>query len=467
MSALRSYLDGLDHNGDLVSVTDPVERDFEVAGCLHLADGGPAVLLENVGGSRVVGNLLATRERFARCLRVPTADLNDRLVNAIENPLEPVTVETAPFLAHQEPCDLDALPLPRFYQRETGRYITGGVICARSPESGRMNLSFARIKVLDSTHGLICISPNHHLSRMVAEAAEVGQRLPVAVAIGVDPAVEVAACLYLGYGESEEGAAGALRGVGLPVVPMGPDRINVPADAEYVLCGLVDGNRRVAEGPVSEFHGMYEDYGSGFVMQFTQVCSRDDALFRVVLPGLNEEHLLLGAVSIAAGLTRHLRDMGCPVVDVAVPVWADGRCAAVVSASGLRPGDARRIMLACMSRVSLIREVTVVDPDIDVWDPVAVAWARINRCRAGDDLLILPGIRSDRSDPLAEASTVDKIGFDATTSGKERTMGWEFARVPEDVVGQLASGRGAGIMERMAGRVPGIGLRVPLDPEMR
>lgn len=458
---LRKYLRKLEQRSELLAVPEPIDSDFGIAAALHLVDGGPALRFDDVAGMRVIGNLLSTRARIAMALGCDTESLGGRLLAAIQHP-EPVEiVGDGPLLEHEEEFSWTRLPVPRFFAGETAPYVTGGVTCARSPKSGRMNLSFARVKVLDGARGLICISPNHHLSRMVEEAAAVGEALPVQIAFGVAPAVEIAACLYLGYGESEEGAAGALLGAPLRVAQLGPARTNVPVDTEYAIEGEIDGRERVVEGPVSEFHGMYEDYGSGYVIHFSRIRHRTAPMFRVVMPGLHQEHLLLGAVPIAAGLMGGLRRLGMPVADVAVPAWASGRCAAIVSVCAPRPGDARRIMLACMSQVSLIKEVIVVDDDIDPWDTEAVEWARTTRCRNDEDLLVVPQARSDRSDPLAADSVVAKIGYDATRAGKQRRMGWQLATLPPDSAVGLPQPIRDRIRQAMMFTSPGIGLRVP------
>ena len=81
----------------------------------------------------------------------------------------------------------------------------------------------------------------------------------------------------------------------------------VPAHCECVLEGTLDAGEPFMEGPVSEFHGMYENYGAGIVATFSRLTRRRDAIFQVILPGYHPEHCLLGGVAIAAGLLRAIR----------------------------------------------------------------------------------------------------------------------------------------------------------------
>jgi len=115
--------------------------------------------------------------------------------------------------------------------------------------------------------------------------------------------VMVASCLYLGLGDDELPIAGALLGEPLEVARTARGDLLVPAHCECVLEGTLDSGEPFMEGPVSEFHGMYESYGAGVVATFTRVTRRRDAIFQVILPGYHAEHCLLGGVAIAAGFT--------------------------------------------------------------------------------------------------------------------------------------------------------------------
>ena len=106
---------------------------------------------------------------------------------------------------------------------------------------------------------------------------------------------------------------------------------------------------------------------------------------------------------------------------VAVPEGGAGRLAAVISLEpGARPGSAQRAMFAAWAAVSLIRTVTVVDADVDVWDHAEVEWARTAYARPDRDLLVAPGAVADRSDPLAREGRVAKLGIDATRKPADR-----------------------------------------------
>jgi 4-hydroxy-3-polyprenylbenzoate decarboxylase len=175
---------------------------------------------------------------------------------------------------------------------------------------------------------------------------------------------------------------------------------------------------------------MYETYGTGVVATFTHLTRRRDAVFQVVLPGYHREHCLLGGVAIAAGLARAGR-VGVPSLrEVAVGMGGAGRLHAVVSLREPRPGEARKAMFAIWAAVNLVKQVVVVDGDIDPWDPVQVEWAIATRVKPDRDFLIVPGVRADRSEPLERGGTVTKLGIDATRHDDDRPD-WQYARPPE------------------------------------
>ncbi len=433
--SMRHYLGALDRAGELERIPDLVDARYEIAAYLVEEQRGPALLFEHVRGSdlRVVANLLNSRGRIALGLGVELAGIQERILAALDDPVDPTIVPRGPCqeVVLDEP-GFDQLPVPTFFEHETGPYITAGAIVARDTRTGRRNLSIARIKPLDATRAFIGIAPFHHLDVLARAAAGRGEKLELAVTIGNHPAVLLASALYLALGDDELETAGALLGEPLELVRCGRVDLEVPAHCELVLECTLDPAERVSEGLVSEFHGTYEDYGDGYVITLRTMTRRADAMFQVIGPGYLPEHVLIGAVPIAAVLARALRSNVPGVADVAVTEGGSGRLSAVVSLHEAPPGLARKVMFTVWSTVSLIKHVTVVDSDIDVWDAVQVEWARVTRMRPERDLLIVPEVRSDRSEPLADNLTVTKLGIDATARPGDRD--WTLARPPAEVL---------------------------------
>lgn len=435
--SLRGFVDELARTGRLLTVAEPVDPVFELAAHLVVLDPGPAVRFEHVGdsGMTVVAGVLGDLERVALALGVERDGIQELMVRAIATRSTPSPVEDAPCQEVVEEPDLARLPIPTFFERESGPYITAGVIIARDPITGRGNASFARVRPLGGNRALVGIAPNHHLNRMARRSPD--GRLEIAVVLGAHPAVQLAACLYLDLGDDELEHVEPLLGAPLGTVRCRSVDLRVPADAEIVLEGVLDTTAVVTEGEVSEFHGMYENYGPAATAEFTCLTRRRDAFLPVVLPGLHSEHIYLGAVAIAAGLRHSLAQVVSSVTQVAVTEGGAGRLAVVVSLRDPKPGQARRVMFACWGAVSLLKQITVVDDGVDVWDAVAVEAARITRCRADQDIVIVNGVSTDRSEPLEHDGTVAKIGFDATSKPGTRAEGTGSAQPPADLLARV------------------------------
>jgi 4-hydroxy-3-polyprenylbenzoate decarboxylase len=254
--------------------------------------------------------------------------------------------------------------------------------------------------------------------------------LEIAVVIGAHPAIQLAACLYLGVGDDELECAGSLLGQPVEVVPARTVDLLVPAGAELVLEGTIDARQPIEEGFVSEYHGMYENYGPGFRASFSALTHARDAIYQAIEPGYHREHVYLGALPIAASLLSAIAAVVPNVRDVAVTEAGAGRTDIVVQLDAPRPGQARRVIFAAFAAVSLVKRVTVVDIDIDPWDAVAVEWARIHRMKLERDLLLVPQAGTDRSEAMEADGLVTKAGFDATAKAGDRAEGIDRALPP-------------------------------------
>jgi 4-hydroxy-3-polyprenylbenzoate decarboxylase len=433
--SLRGFLADLEQSGDLMRVSETVDPRFELSAYLSELAHGPAVRFESMTGHGLpaVGNVLNSLARIARSLGSTPAQMQSKIVAAIRSPLplRAVTSASCQEIAVDSPDLGTELPVPYFFPAETGRYITAGAIVAKDTATGKRNLSFARLKLLGGNRAFIGIAPNHHLAVMARAAHARGEKLEIAVTVGNHPGVLIAAALYLGLGDDELEVAGALMGEPVEVARCSSISLDVPAHCEVVLEGAIDLDERHEEGPVSEFHGLYERYGSGAVVTFSRLTRRSDAFFQVIQPGYHPEHTLIGGVAIAAGLARRLADAGFAVKQVAVGHGGCGRLDAVVS---LERGHERahEAMTEVWKCVSLVKNVTIVDDDVDPWDASQVEWATATRMKADRDLLVVAGARTDRSEPLKSGGTVAKLGIDATRKPADRDD-WTRAAPPAEV----------------------------------
>jgi 2,5-furandicarboxylate decarboxylase 1 len=439
--SLRSTLRDWERTGDLHYVDRVVDPRFELGAVLSLRKDGPTQFFRRVKGHDmpVVGNVLNTREKIARGLGVELPALQDACIDALDHGIQPIVVPEGPVqeVVHQDRMDITSLlPVPTWFEREGGPYITAGVIIAKDPETGLRNVSIARLRVEGGDRLLAGIAPTHHLSELIGRAEARGHDLEIAVAIGNHPAVLIASQMYVELGHDEYDIAGGLLGEPLRLVRCRTVDLEVPAEAEIVLEGVLDPTDRIEEGPVSEFPGFYVQYGAGHAVRLRAVSHRRDAIYQAILPGYAPEHCLLGGIAIGATTCRALRRVMPDVRRVFITDGGMGRLHAIITMHRPQPGEARRAITLAMDQVNLLKLVIVVDDDIDPEDWSQVEWALATRMRAERDIVVFPGARADRCEPLEENLTVTKVGIVATALPGDADPGgrFELARPPHEVL---------------------------------
>ena len=444
---MRGFLAALEAGGELHRVRRPVETRFEIASVLALRDHGPAQLFERVGNHAmpVVGNLLNSRERIARALGIARSDLHEFYLAALRSPIPPVMTQAGPVqqVVHSAAIDIGKLlPVPTWFEREAGPYITAGVIVAKDPQTGRRNVSIARLRLEGGGRLMAGIARNHHLYRLAENAQALRRPLEIAVAIGNHAAVLLASQMYVDLGDDEFANAGALMGEPLRLVKCKTVDLEVPSEAEIVLEGVLRPDELIEEGPVSEFPGFYVSYGPGLGVEIGCVTQRADAIYQAILPGFAAEHCLLGAVAIETVVSHALRRVIPAVRRVLVTDGGMGRLHAIVTVHRPRLGEGKRAVLLAMGQVNLLKLVIAVEADVDPEDWCQVEWSLAARFRGHEDLIVLPGVKADRSDPVHEDGVVTKIGMIATTRPGDGAIGSrsEPARPPPDVFERVRGG---------------------------
>jgi len=444
--SMRGFMAALEASGELHRVERCVDVRFEIASVLWLRRHGPAQVFECLRDHAmpVVGNLLNSRERIARALGVARDQLHAFFLAALRNPIPPVIADGGPVQAveHRTSIDLgDLLPVPTWFEREGGPYISAGVIVAKDPETGRRNVSIARLRLEGGSRLMAGIAHNHHLFRLAEKARACGRPLELAVAIGNHAAVLLASQIYVDLGDDEFAIAGGLLAEPVRLVKCRTVDIEVPAEAEIVLEGVLRPDQLIEEGPVSEFPGFYVSYGPGIAVDIGCVTQRPDAFYQAVLPGFAPEHCLLGAVAIEAVVSHALQRVIPCVRRVLVTDGGMGRLHAIVTMDRPQLGEGKRAVLLAMGQVNLLKLVIAVEADVDPEDWHQVEWSLAARFRGHEDLIVLPGIKADRCDPLHENSVVTKIGMIATSRPGDGAAGGrsEFARPPRGVLERVRS----------------------------
>lgn len=436
---------------ELREIAAPVDSHLEIAEiadrCVKHPSGGPALLFTNVKGSKfpLLINALATEKRMARSLGVKKLDdLGDRVRGLLKlvqpgsmgdklgmllqlkdlAALLPRVVRTAPcqeVVAEGEEVDLRALPVLTCWPGDGGPFITLPMVFTKNPDSGTQNVGMYRMQVYDErTTGMHW--QRHKHGREHQDVSGANARMPVAAAIGADPATVYSASAPLPSGVDEMLLAGLLRSKSVPMVACKTVDIQVPAEAEFVLEGYVDNAELRREGPFGDHTGVYSLADDYPVFHVTCLTHRRSPIYWTTIVGRPPmEDAWLGKATERLFLPL-LQQMMPEVVDYNFPIEGGFQNLVIVSVRKRYPGHAKKVMYGLWGlghMMMLTRNIIVVDADVDVQNPSEVAWVTLNNVDAGRDLVFAPGPVDalDHAAPLPTLGT--KLGIDATRKTAE------------------------------------------------
>ena len=376
-----------------------------------------AVVFNNITeaeGMRSAINVLA-RDRLCSIFEISPGELIDILAWAMKNPTEPevVSKENSPvFENKQEITDLTKIPIPWHYPEDRGRYQSASVIIAEY--DGIRNMSFHRQFLRDANHCVSRFVPRH-LRTMTDKARTNGDEINIAVVNGPDATVLLAAAMSFTHDLDELTVAAALHqrlhGKPLQLVTL-PNGIQVPADSEFAMearITLQDDD----EGPYVDITGTVDDVRQEPLIEYDAVYHRNQAIFHALIPAEVEHRTLMGlprAPTIKAAVNAVV-----PCTDVYMTDGGSGWLSAVVAIEPQKEGDGLAAIHAALGGHGSMKQVTVVDTDIDCSNPVRVEWALMTRWQPDKDTLILSKQKGSSLDPSRDVDGLtSKIGIDAT-----------------------------------------------------
>ncbi len=373
-------------------------------------DQDKTLLFTNLNGGKAAGNIFSTRAKVAQALNIAPEGIVDHLLYAMDNPADVEEVKDPEFRAKSIDVDLMKLPIPKYFPEDGGRYITSGIIVAEY--EGKRNVSFHRMMIMNGDSIAVRLVPRH-LYTMYNKAKAEGKELNISICVGSRPEMLLAAALSVDYGLDELRFASAMciKGHGSPMKAGRCDNgILVPAETDYVFEGRIT-FEETQEGPFVDITGTYDFVRSQPVIKVDKIWTSEDPVFHLLLPGGQDHFLFMGLPrepmiykTVRAAVPRvknvRLTEGGC--------CWLNG----VVSIAKNKEGDGVNAIMAAFSGHTSMKQVIVVDDDIDIFDDRQVEWAVAVRMQ-GDKILKIPGAAGSSLDPSA-GETTWKVGFDAT-----------------------------------------------------
>jgi UbiD family decarboxylase len=318
---LRDFISELERSGELLCIKNEVDWKYEIGDRTRQAQTSylkPALLFENIKdypGFKVFTNGLCNYSKIAVALGLaPLTSIKDIVKvfkQRISYPIESVIVNYGAFQENifiGNDVDLTKLPVPWWSREDVGRYIgTWHLNITKDPETKVRNVGIYRMQLLSPKQTAISFSPHSDIALHVSKAEERAKPLEMAVAIGIDETLIMAAAAAFPYGTDEYYLAGGLNQEATALTRCRTVDLEVPASAEIIIEGKILPGMRVKEGPFFDYSGVPNSNPSASVFEVSCIMYRDNPVFRgatIGIPG-GEDHLLFTLLSCADCLDFH------------------------------------------------------------------------------------------------------------------------------------------------------------------
>lgn len=456
---LRDFITQLEAAGELKRITLPVDPYLEMT---EIADrtvraGGPALLFEHPVGHSipVLVNLFGTPKRVAMAMGQDSVDaLRDvgQLLAALKEPEPPKGIRDAlgkwpiykqilnlPVKRRRTaPCqqrvisgddvDLRQLPIMTCWPGDAAPLVTWGLTVTRGPRQSRQNLGIYRQQLL-SRNQLIMRWLDHRggaLDFQDFKQQHPGERFPVSVTLGADPATLLAAVTPIPDTLSEYAFAGLLRGYRSETVRCISNDLDVPASAEVVLEGYIEPDELVEEGPFGDHTGYYNEVERFPIFTVTHVTMREQPIYHSTYTGRPPDEPAILGLALNEVFVPLLQKQFPEIVDFYLPPEGCSYRMAVVTMRKQYPGHAKRVMMGVWSflrQFMYTKYVIVCDDDIDARNWQDVIWAITTRMDPKRDTVMVDNTPIDYLDFASPVSGLgSKMGLDATNKWPGETQ---------------------------------------------
>jgi len=433
--------------GDLVEVDRSVDPLGELTQILQKMDSlgkYPAVRFNNVKGSKIplIVNVNATVEKLAFVLDSSPDGMLKEYLKRENKPLLTTTVQRGPVqdvVLTGNDIDLSLLPIVKNCEKDSGKFVNSGATITRDPDLGHYNAGIYRMQVQDKNHLTVFLAGHNKLSHILAKYEERNQIMPLVCVLGQHPACTLATQSKLAFGTDAYQIMGGLLGESLELVKCKTNDLFVPACAEIVLEGRIFPKKRLPEGPYGEYSWTYGPGSNSPIFEVTAITMRNDPIYRHIFAA-HREHNYTGLLAREATIYTKVKASVPSLRAVHMPFGGLCRNVAYISIKKEFDGAGRLAGLTALSGDPMLKEVVVVDENINVFDDSDVLWAISNRVQADRDIFMIPYAAGSPLDPTSytmnsrtqRGMLVTKWAIDATrpigVEIQERAVaseGWE------------------------------------------
>ena len=456
---LREFIALLEQQGELKRITVEVDPYLEMTEIADrtLRKGGPALLFENAKGFDipVLCNLFGTPKRVA--LGMGQEDVSalrevGKLLAFLKKPEPPKGIkdlfssitqfrpvlnmptktiskpECQDVVLSGEQVDLYRLPIMHCWPDDVAPLITWGLTVTKGPYKKRQNIGIYRQQLIGKNKLIMRWLSHRGGALDFQEWQEVhpGEKFPVVVALGADPATILSAVTPIPDTLSEYAFAGLLRGNKTEVSKALSCDLEIPAGAEIVLEGYIDPNETALEGPYGDHTGYYNEQEYFPVFTVTHLTMRKDPIYHSTYTGRPPDEPAVLGESLNEVFIPILQKQFPEIVDFYLPPEGCSYRLAVVTIKKQYAGHAKRVMMGVWSflrQFMYTKFVVVCDDDVNARDWKDVIWAITTRCDPARDVTLVENTPIDYLDfasPVAGLGS--KMGIDATNKWQGETQ---------------------------------------------
>lgn len=476
MEHLQDWIQALDAAGELKRIQAEVDPYLEIAEITdrvskEQGSANLALLFENVKGSSmpVLINAFGSRKRCALSLGVSSIEEHAERLHDLLEQAPPETLGDKlrmlpkllsigawmPKKVSKAACqevvlqgadvDLGKLPVLTTWPDDAGPFITFPLCVTQDPESGRRNLGTYRLQVMGPQETGFHSHLHKDARRHLKKAEDRGERIPVAVVIGADPATCFASVIPAPPDVDELLIAGFLRGKGVPLVPCKTVPLEVPATAEIVLEGWVDPTDLRTEGPFGDHTGFYSLADEYPVFHVECITHRRNPVYHTTLVGRPPQEDCWMTEGIERLLLPVLQKQFPEVLDYRMPFEGVAHNLMYLRIKKSYPGHARKIMNAIwgLGQAMFTKVIVVVDEEVNIHDDAEVAWTVLNHIDPQRDMEFTLGPIEVLDHASRAACYGSKVGIDATRKWPEEgfTRAWPEAIVMDPTVKEKVASR--------------------------
>ncbi|MFP4117148.1 MAG: UbiD family decarboxylase [Candidatus Aenigmatarchaeota archaeon] len=397
-------------------ISGKVSPDYELPALISKDESKP-IVFENVEGypdCKVVSNIVSSRELLAKALKTDKEGIIRRISSSLDNQMKSEEAEPKFRKVAEKPDIRKEIPVPIFYKKKKRRYFASAMVVAKDPETGVHNVSFHRL-MLQEKNKLVMRLVKRHLHSIYQKT---DGPLEIAIIMGVDPAVEVAAATSFSPEMDELELANAYMEGDLEVSKV--NGIKVPSNSEVVMFARIL-EEKAEEGPFVDLSDTWDKTRQQPKVVVDELWKRENPYVRVLLPGKGEHKNLMGVPQEP----RIYKIVENTVPTVKNVVLTQGGCSwlhGVVQIGKRNEGDPKNAGMAALAAHPSMKKVTIVDEDVDPADPEQVEWATATRMQPHKDIIFIERAKGSSLDPSQdyENRLMTKWIVDATVPFEEK-----------------------------------------------